>query len=142
MTLASETVRGLLAAKITGLGYTAKQFRDEDDAITSDELPCVLLQQSGPVEIEYLDGTAGGDMIHNAPFLMSFAATTRDAAAVMLRTTVNALANDYNLGGQVLEILPLSYGDEEPDGRDLSAIMLEVRVRFMTAANDIATLLT
>lgn len=142
MTLALETVRGLLATKITSLGYAPKEFRDENDAITEAELPCVLLQQSGPVEIEYLDGTAGGDMIHNAPFLMSFAATTRDAAAVMLRTTVNALANDYNLGGQVLEIVPLSYGDEEPDGRDIRAIMLEIRVRFVTAANNIATLLT
>lgn len=140
--LASETVRGLLAAKITGLGYVPKEFRDEDDAITEAELPCVLIQQAGQVEIEYMEGTAGGVALHGAPYLLSFAATTRDAAATMLRTTVNALADDYSLGGQVLEITPVSYGDEEPDGRDIRAIMLEIRVRFCTAQNDFGTLLT
>ena len=139
--LASETVRGLLAAKITNLGYAVKEFRDEEDAITEAELPCVLLQQSGPVQIEYLEGTVGGVAVHNAPFLMSFCATTRDAAAAMLRATANALADDYNLGGQIAEILPLSYGDEEPDGRDISAIMFEVGTRFYTDPADIGTLM-
>lgn len=140
--LASETVRGLLAAKITGLSYAVKEFRDENDAITEAELPCVLLQQAGQVELDYLEGTAGGCAVHSAPYFLSFAATTRHAAVTMLRATVNALADDYNLGGQVLEILPQSYGDEEPDGRDIRAIMLEIRVRFCTPQNDFGSLLT
>lgn len=142
MTLASETVRGLLAAKIAGLGYTVLEFRDENDAVPEGQGEFVLLQQSGPVEIQYLEGTAGGVAVHNAPFLMSFCAATRDAAAAMLRATANALAADYNLGGQIAEILPLSYGDEEPDGRDIRAIMLEVAARFYTDPADIGTLAT
>ena len=142
MTLASETVRDLLAAKIESLGYAVKQFRDDDDAITAEELPCVLLQQSGLVVIQYLEGMAGGIAQHNAPFLMSFVATTRDAAAAMLRATANALAADYNLGGQIGEILPLSYGDEEADGRDYRAILFEIAARFYTDPADIGTLVT
>lgn len=142
MTLASETVRGLLAAKITSLTYAVKEFRDENDAITEADLPCVLLQQSGPVEVDYLDGVATGLAIHSGPYLMTFAATTRETALAMLTATVNALAVDYNLGGQVLEITPLSYGDEEPDGRDIRAVMLEIRIRFETPSTDFGTLLT
>lgn len=142
MTLASETVRGLLAAKITGLGYTVLEFRDDNDAVPEDQGKFVLLQQSGPVEIQYLEGTVGGVAVHNAPFLMTFCAATRDEAAAMLRATANALAADYNLGGQIAEILPLSYGDEEPDGRDIRAIMLEVAARFYTDPADIGTLVT
>lgn len=142
MSLASETVRDLLAAKIQSLGYTVQQFRDEDDAISTGEMPCVLLQQSGPVEIQYLEGTVGGVAVHNAPFLMSFVATTRDAAAAMLRATANALAADFNLGGQIGEILPLSYGDEETDRRDYRAILFEVAARFYTDPADIGTLAT
>lgn len=142
MTLASETVRGLLAAKITTLGYAAKEFRDEDEAITEAELPCVLIQQAGVIELERLEGTAGGAAYHSAPYFLSFAATTRPAAAAMMVATVNALANDYSLGGQVMEIVPVSYGDEEPDAKDIRAIMLEIRVRFLTPPNDFGTLLT
>jgi hypothetical protein len=140
--LASDTVRGLLVAKITVLGYAAKEFRDENDAITEAELPAVLVQQAGQIDIQYTEGTAGGAAYHNAPFLLSFAATTRDAAATMLAATVNALADDPTLGGQVWDITPISYGDEEEDGRDIKAIMLEIRVRFLTAPNDIGNLLT
>lgn len=139
--LASETVRGLLAAKITSLGYTALEFRDENDAITEAELPCVLLQQAGVVELDYLEGTAGGAATHGASYFLSFAAATRAAAAAMMAATVNALANDYNLGGQVLDITPVSYGDEENDGKDVRAIMFEIRVRFQTPPNDFGTLL-
>ncbi len=142
MTLASETVRGLLAAKITSLGYPAKEFRDEDDAITESESPCVLIRQAGTIEIQRLEGTAGGATYHSAPYFLSFAATTRAAAAAMMAATVAALANDYNLGGQVMEIQPVSYGDEDNDGKDLAAIMLEIRVLFATAPNDFGTLLT
>ena len=140
--LASETVRGLLAAKITSLGYAVKEFRDEDDAITESELPCVLVQQAGVIEIERLEGMAGGAAYHSAPYFLSFAAITRDAAAAMLAATVNALADDYNLSGQVMEIQPVSYGDEDNDGKDMSAIMLELRILFATPPNDFGTLLT
>lgn len=140
--LASETVRDLLAAKIESLGYSVQQFRDEDDAISATELPCVLLQQSGPVEIKYVEGTAGGIAAHNAPFLMSFVATARDDAAAMLRATANALAADYSLGGQIAEILPLSYGDEEAEGRDYRAILFEIAARFYTDPADIGTLVS
>lgn len=142
MTLASETVRGLLAAKITSLGYTALEFRDENDAITESECPAVLIQQAGVIELERLEGTAGGAAYHSAPYFLSFAATTRASAAAMMVATVNALADDYSLGGQVMEILPVSYGDEDDDGKDIRAIMLEIRVRFLTPPNDFGTLLT
>lgn len=142
MTLASETVRGLLAAKITSLGYAIKEFRDEDDAITESELPCVLVQQAGVIDIQRLEGTVGGASYHSAPYFLSFAATTRAAAAAMMAATVNALADDYNLGGQVQEIQPVSYGDEENDGKDFAAIMLEIRILFCTPPNDFGTLLT
>lgn len=140
--LASETVRALLAAKITSLGYAVKEFRDEDDAITESELPCVLVQQAGTIEIQRLEGTAGGATYHSASYFLSFAATTRPVAAAMMVATVNALADDYNLGGQVMEIQPVSYGDEDNDGKDLDAIMLEIRVLFATPPNDFGTLLT
>jgi hypothetical protein len=140
--LASETVRALLSAKIASIGYSPKEFRDEDDAITESELPAVLIQQAGVIEIDRYEGTLGGAVYHSAPYFLSFAAITRDAAAAMLANTVAALADDYNLGGQVQEILPVSYGDEENDGKDLTAIMLEIRVRFCTAPNDFSTLLT
>lgn len=142
MTLASETVRGLLAAKITSLSYPVQEFRDEDDATTRDELPFVLVQQAGTIEIQRLEGMAGGATYHSAPYFLSFAAETRDDAAAMMAATVNALAEDYNLGGQVMEIQPVSYGDEDNDGKDLTAIMLEIRVLFATAPNDFTTLLT
>lgn len=142
MTLASETVRGLLAAKITSLGYTALEFRDEDDAIATSELPCVLIQQAGTIEIQRLEGTSGGATYHSAPYFLSFAAAARPAAAAMMAAAVAALADDYNLSGQVMEIQPVSYGDEDNDGRDLTAIMLEIRVLFATPANDFTTLLT
>lgn len=140
--LASETVRGLLAGKIATLGYAVKEFRDEDDAITESELPCVLVQQAGVIEIQRLEGTAGGATYHSAPYFLSFAAITRDDAAGMMAATVNALANDYNLGGQIMEIQPVSYGDEDNDGKDLASIMLEIRVLFATPPNDFGTLLT
>lgn len=142
MTLASETVRSLLATKIAGLGYAVKEFRDENDAITESECPAVLIQQAGVIEIDRIEGTAGGAAYHIAPYFLSFAATTRAAATAMLVATVNALANDCSLGGQVREILPVSYGDEEDDGKDIRAIMLEIRVRFLTPPNDFGTLLT
>ena len=140
--LASETVRGLLAAKITALGHTALEFRDQDDATTRDELPFVLVQQAGAIDIERLEGTSGGACYHSAPYFLSFAAATRPAAATMMAATVASLADDYNLGGQVMEIQPVSYGDEDDDGKDFTAIMLEIRVLFATPANDFTTLLT
>lgn len=139
--LASEAVRGLLVAKITSLGYAAKEFRDEDDAITEGELPAVLVQQAGPVEITNIEGTAGGSAYHAASYFLSFAAATRAVAAAMLVATNNALCEDYTLGGKVLEVLPASYGDEEMDGKDIAAIMLEIRVRFLTPPNDFGTLI-
>ena len=139
--LASETVRGLLVAKINSLGYAAKEFRDEDDAITESDLDCVLVQQAGPVEITNIEGTAGGAAYHAASYFLSFAATARAAAAAMLVATNNALSEDYTLGGKVQDILPASYGDEDMDGKDISAIMLEIRVRFATPPNDFSTLL-
>lgn len=142
MTLASETVRALLAAKITALGYTALEFRDQDDATTPDELPFVLIQQAGTIEILRLEGMAGGATYHSAPYFLTFAAETREDAAAMMAATVAELADDYNLGGQVMEIQPVSYGDEDNDGKDLTAIMLEVRIVFATAPNDFTTLLT
>ena len=141
MTLAAETVRGLLADKITALSYATKEFRDEDDAITESELPCVLLQQAGTIEISNIEGTLGGTATHNAPYFLSFAASTRDAAAAMLAATVNALADDPTLGGQVMDIRPVSYGDEDNDGKDFSAIMLEIVVTFCTPPNDFGTLI-
>jgi len=141
MTLASEEVRALLAAKVTSLGYVPKEFRDEDDAITESDLPCVLIQQAGVIQLERIEGTAGGAAYHSAPFFMSFAATTRPDAALMMVNTVRALGEDYTLGGKVMEILPASYGDEEDDGKDMASIMLEIRVMFATPPNEFGTLL-
>lgn len=140
--LATETVRALLVAKMMSLGMAAKEFRDEDDAATADELPFVLVQQAGAVDIDYIEGTVGGMALHACSYFLSFAAISRESAVAMLTTAVNALANDYTLGDQVLEIVPVSYGDEDNDGKDIRAIMLEIRVRFCTSPNDFGTLLT
>lgn len=140
--LASETVRGLLVAKIQSLSLSALEFRDENEAITESDIPCVMVQQAGVITIDRFEGTAGGAVYHMAPYILSFAAPTRAVAATMFAATVNALAVDYNLGGQVTEILPVSYGDEETDGNDIKCIMLEIAVRFCTAPDDFGALLT
>ena len=134
-------VRAALVAKLQSLGMTALEYRDEDEAIGEGDLPCVLVQQAGPVEIQRLEGTAGGACYHAGSFFLSFAAKQRDDAEAMLVTAANALATDYNLGGQVMEIQPVSYGDEEDDGRDFAAIVFEVRVLWATAPDDWGTLL-
>lgn len=134
-------VRALLVAKMQSLGMTALEYRDEDDAIGEGDLPCVLIQQAGPIEITRLEGTAGGACYHAGSFFLSFAAETRDDAEPMLVAAANALATDYNLGGQVMEIQPVSYGDEDDEGRELAAIVFEIRVLWATAPDDWATLL-
>jgi hypothetical protein len=135
-------VRAALLAKMQALGFIALEYRDEDDAISESDLPCVLIQQAGTVEIGRLEGTAGGASYHTGSFLLSFAAKTHDEAEAMMVSAANALATDYNLGGKVLEIQPVNYADEEDDGRDFSAIVLEIRVLWATAPDDWGTLLT
>jgi hypothetical protein len=134
-------VRALLVAKMQSLGMTALEYRDEDDAISEGDLPCVLIQQVGVVNIERIEGTAGGAAYHVASFFLSFTAKTLDEADAMMVDGNNALADDFTLGGKVQEILPVSYGEEETDGRDFAAIVLEIQVRFCTAPNDFGTLL-
>jgi hypothetical protein len=134
-------VRAALVAKMESLGFTALEYRDEDDAINDASLPCVLIQQAGTIEIQRLEGTAGGAAYHAGSFFLSFAASERDDAEDMLVAAANALATDYNLGGQVMEIQPVSYGDEDDEGRDFAAIVLEIRVLWATAPDDWATLL-
>lgn len=137
---ARAAVRAALAAKITSLGYTPLEYRDEDDAITEGDLPCVLIQQAGPIDITQEDH-AGGQVYHEGSFILSFAALTTADAEAMLTATVAALANDYTLGGKVQNIVPASWGDEETDGKDFASIMFEVRITFCTAFNDWSTLI-
>lgn len=135
-------VRALLKAKMESLGFNALEYRDEDDAIGEADLPCVLIQQAGTIEISRLEGTAGGACYHAGSFFLSFAAEQRDDAEAMMVRAANALATDYNLGGQIMEIQPASYGDEEDDGRDFAAIVFEIRVLWATAPDDWGNLLT
>lgn len=135
-------VRALLVAKMESLGMTALEYRDEDEAVGDSDLPLVLIQQAGPVEIARLEGTAGGACYHSGSFFLSFASKEREDAEAMLVNAANALATDYNLAGQVMEIQPVSYGDEEDEGRDFAAIVFEIRVLWATAPDDWATLLT
>lgn len=138
---AREAVRALLAGKIDDLGYTALEYRDEDDAITEAALPCVLIQQAGPIEVTMREGHSGGTFEHSAAFFLSFAAQTRADAEAMLVATAGALATDYNLGGQVQEVVPVSWGDEDDEGRDIAAIVLEIRITFCTSHDDWGTLI-
>lgn len=135
-------VRALLKAKMESLGFNALEYRDEDDAIGEADLPCVLIQQAGTIEISRLEGTAGGACYHAGSFFLSFAAEQRDDAEAMMVRAANALATDYNLGGQIMEIQPASYGDEEDEGRDFAAIVFEIRVLWATAPDDWGNLLT
>lgn len=142
MSLAVEDVRGLLVAKLTTLGQTALRDRDEFDALTEPELPATLVDEPGMVEITNIEGTAGGAAYHAASFALTFAATTSAVAQANFNAALAALMNDYSLGGQVLDITPLNYGGDENGGKDIFAITLEIRVRFLTPPNDFGTLLT
>lgn len=139
-------VRALLNAKIAGLGFLVKEFRDENDAISVDDTPCVLIRE-GDVEILQIEGTAGGTATHRAPFFITFAAreaggkSGRENAYDMLATTVNAMSADYSLGGQVQEVLPLRYGGEDEMANDAAAVMLEIRIDFCTSNADWNTLI-
>jgi len=135
-------VRAALVAKMQSLGFTALEYRDEDDAIDQGDLPCVLVQQAGPIQISRLEGTAGGASYHAGSFFLSFAAEQRDSAEAMMVAAINALAADYNLGGKVMDIQPASYGDEDDDGRDFAAIVVELNIMWATAPDDFGNLLT
>jgi len=135
-------VRAALVAKLESLGMRALEYRDEDDAIDEkNDLPCALIQQAGTIEIMRYEGTAGGAVYHSGSFFLSFAAATSAEAEAMLVSAANAFGTDYNLTGKVMEIQPVSYGDEEDEGRDFAAIVLEIRVVWATAPDDWATLL-
>lgn len=138
---ARTAARALLAAKITSIGYTALEYRDEDDAVLPGDLPFVLIQQAGPVEITRAEYMQGGTETHTASFFFTFAAETRDAAEAMLIAAVAAFNADTTLGGQIQNIYPVGYGDEEDEGRDYGAIALENRVQFCTAPGDWSALL-
>lgn len=142
MTLASETVHSLIATKLTGLGQSVLRDRDEFDAINESELPATLVDEPGMVELTNIEGTAGGAAYHAANYMLTFAATSSAVAQASFEAALTALADDYSLGGQVLDITPLSYGGDENNGKDIAAITLEIRVRFLTAPNDFGTLLT
>jgi hypothetical protein len=134
-------VRALLSDKMKSLGMTPFEYRDEDDAIGSGDLPCVLIQQAGSVDVSKREGTTGGTLEHTGSFFLSFAAEKLDAAESMMTSAADALLTDYSLGGQVQEVVPVAYGDEEDEGRDYAAIVLEVRITFCTAHNDWSTLI-
>lgn len=142
MSLAVEDVRGLIAAKLTTLGQSVLRDRDEFDAITEGELPATLVDEPGMVEVTNIEGTAGGAAYHAASFALTFAATTSAVAQTNFNAALTALMNDYNLGGQVLDITPMNYGGDDNTGKDMAAITLEIRVRFLTPPNDFGTLLT
>lgn len=137
---ARNLVRTALTDKITDLGYAALEDRGEDDATLESELPFVLIQQAGPIDVGRRESINGGDFEHIAPFFLSFAAKTERDAEQMLIATANELATDYSLGGQVQEIVPVSWGDEETELRDAFALVLEIRVTFCTPHNDWAVL--
>lgn len=142
MSLAVEDVRGLIVAKLTTLGQSVLRDRDEFDAITEPELPATLVDEPGMVEVTNIEGTAGGAAYHAATFALAFAATTSAVAQTNFNAALTALSNDYSLGGQVLDIMPLNYGGDDNNGKDIAAITLEIRVRFLTPPNDFGTLLT
>lgn len=139
--LAGAEVRDALKAKVESLNYSALIYRDENDAITGADLDCVLIQQAGQVQIRTLEGTSGGTITHVGSFFLSFAATERAVAEAMLAATVTALLEDYTLGGKVQEVVPVSYGEEDQDGKDIAALVLELNITFCTAWNDWATLI-
>ena len=134
-------VRALLAAKITSLGYTALEYRDEDDAVLSGDLPFVLIQQAGSIDITRAEYMMGGTETHEGSFFVTFAANGRDEAEAMMVSAMAAFAADPTLGGKIQDIRPDSYGDEDTDTRDYAAIMVEMRVQFCTAPADWSTLL-
>lgn len=134
-------VRSLLAATMQGLGFTALEYRDEDDAALPGDLPFVLIQQVGTIEISRVEYMAGGNATHEGSFLFSFAAEQRDDAEAMLNSAVAAFAADPTLGGKIMDIRPAAYGDEEDEGRDYAAIVLECRVMWATAPDDWTALL-
>jgi hypothetical protein len=142
MTLAVEDVRGLIAAKLTSIGQSVKRDRDDFDALTRPELPATLVDEPGMVSVDNIEGTAGGAAYHTAMLALTFAATTSAAAQTNFTAALTALTNDYSLGGKVLDILPVNYGGDENNGKDITAITLEIRVRFLTPPNDFGTLLT
>ena len=139
--LAGAEVKAALQSKMQDLGYSALVYRDENDAITEAEVPAVLIQQAGQVQVGTIEGTAGGTVTHLGSFFLSFAATAQDEAETMLATATAALLEDYTLGGKVQEVVPVSYGEEAQDGKDIAALVLELNITFCTAWNDWATLI-
>jgi hypothetical protein len=139
--LAGAQVRDLLVSKVESLGYNALVYRDENDAITDADVPVVLIQQAGMVNITTIEGTLGGTITHDGSFFLSFAAATRGEAETMLAATSSALLVDYSLGGQVQEIVLTSYGDEDNEGKDFAALVLEISVKFCTSYDDFTTLI-
>lgn len=140
--LAVNIVRGLIAAKLTTLGQTVFLQRDQYHALTESELPATLIDKAGVVDITRLEGTAGGAATHLAPIDLTFTATSEAVAEANFNAALTALSDDYSLGGQISEILVLNYGGDENTGKDIFAITLEIRVRFLTPPNDFGTLLT
>lgn len=137
---ARAAVNAALKAKMEGLGYTVLEQRDEEDAITESELPAVLIQQAGTIEVSQRDG-AERTLEHQGAWFLSFAAKTQAEAETMFSAGAAALSTDFVLGGSVQEIVPVSWGDEDNDGRDLTAILLEIQITFCTSTDDWNTLI-
>lgn len=140
--LAVNAVRGLISAKLTTLGQTVFLDRDQYDALTESELPATLIDEAGVVEITRLEGTAGGAATHLAPIDLTFTATTESVAEANFNAALTALSDDYDLGGQISEILVVNYGGDQNPGKDMVAITMQIQARFQTPPNDFGTLLT
>lgn len=140
-------VRGLLKDTLEAAGLTALEYRTAEDAVQAEELDCVLISE-GESTIEYFEGQAGGTVYHRTRFFLEFMAratktqTKREAAYELFTTGINALMADYTLGGQVENLLPVTYGGEEDDGKDFASVLLDLDVLFATGTADWATLLT
>lgn len=147
MTAAIFIVRGLLVSALEGLGLTALEHRNASDALQLEEMDAVLVTE-GETGIDEIEGRAGGTVIHRTRFFLEFAAratptaTAREMAFEQFTTGIGGLMADFTLGGNVMELIPVSYGGEEDDGKDYAVVSLDLDVTYCTSTTDWGTLLT
>lgn len=148
---AIHEVRDLLAAKVAALTYdgstiTVLTDRDQSTPAKPADCPAVMIEENG-AEITRIEGQAGGTMTHGGAFTITClerateTQTSRERAYGVMSVVINALLDDFTLGGKVQEIRPTGYGGEFFGGQDVEGVPVDLQIDFCTANTDFDTLI-
>lgn len=146
MASAIKQVRANVVTSIQQVVASVLEQRDDNDPLTAEELPCVLVAERGS-SIQQVEGQLGGTMTHTgliqvaACSMGSSNSSARDQALDLLTLAINRLLSDFTLGGTVQEVRLVDYGGEDQIGSDVAAVPASFEVDFCTSNEDVGTLI-